>query len=149
MADTKSANKQIADLVKQYRADNPGVTIEKAFAAVRDANPALWTAYMQERTSGASTPPRAIGSQPGSAGAAMVRKVGAAMPANGQTKSMAEGAPRRLAEAREAWMLKHGVTGARGIAQADEALKLSDPKLYDDYAAYVDAQHTGTGTVRL
>ena len=144
MASTKSPSEQVADLVKAYRADNPGTLIAAAFAAVRLANPALWAQYVAERGGPVpvttATPPRAIGSQSSQDGVAMVRKVGAALPADSAT--LAEGAPKRLADARSAWMIAHGVTGSKGIAQADKALKLSEPALYTDYAAYAETQYS-------
>ena len=52
-------------------------------------------------------------------------------------------AAKALSEARAAYMAEHSLEGAKGLAKADKALRLSNPDLYTEYAAYLAEQHIG------
>ncbi len=138
MADTKSANAEVADLVKQYRAEHPDSPIDAAFAAVKAANPDLWNKYSTEtqaiaRRAAGPTPKPAVGQTSNQDGAAMTRAAGKALPDDHQQLGE-DSVGTRYAQARARYMEQHGLSGAKGLKAADQALKLSEPELYAAYA---------------
>ncbi len=138
---TASASSQLAQLVADYRAANPGASIDDAWSAIRrdPANGPLFNLYALENNLRGPAP--ASGTAPTQAGVAAVQRVSAGIPWTGEALSESANAAKALADARSAYMLDHNLEGAKGIREADRALHLINPRLFENYMRYCEQQH--------
>ena len=103
------------------------------------ANGPLFNLYALENNLRGPAP--ASGTAPTQAGVAAVQRVSAGIPWTGEALSESANAAKALADARSAYMLDHNLEGAKGIREADRALHLINPRLFENYMRYCEQQH--------